>query len=91
MGLSSLRVAGAILWGRASGPVGLALEALQECGCSCEVFSQSLPMREVLVSAGIGNIPAGLGGATRTYLAFVCVRCTSKRCSRASSPRDWAR
>jgi hypothetical protein len=41
----------------------------------------------VLVSADIGNIPAGLGGATRTYLAFICVRRISRRCSCASSPK----
>jgi hypothetical protein len=81
----------AIPWGRASGPAGLAPEALHERGCSCEVFSQSPPVCEVLVSAGIDNIPAGLGGAMRTYLAHVCVRCTSIRCSHASSPRAWAR
>jgi hypothetical protein len=80
----------AIPWGRASGPVGLAPEALQECGCSCKVFSQSLPVCEVLVSAGIGNIPAGHGGAMRTYLAYVCARCISRGCSRALS-RTWAR
>jgi hypothetical protein len=44
-----------------------------------------------LVSVGIGNIPAGLGGATRTYLAFVCVRRSSRLCSRASNPQAWAR
>jgi hypothetical protein len=31
-------VAGAIPWGRASGPASLASEALQERGCSCKVF-----------------------------------------------------
>jgi hypothetical protein len=31
-------VAGAISWGRATGPVGLAPEALQERGCSCKGF-----------------------------------------------------
>jgi hypothetical protein len=31
-------VAGAIPWGRASGPAGLAPEALQERGCSCKGF-----------------------------------------------------
>jgi hypothetical protein len=81
----------AIPWGRASGPAGLAPEALQERGCSCKVFSQSLPVCEVLVSAGIDNIPAVLGGAMRTCFTFVCVRCISKRCSHASSPRAWAR
>jgi hypothetical protein len=44
----------------------------------------------VLVSAGIGNIPAGLSSAMRTRLAFICVRCISRWCSRASSPRTWA-
>jgi hypothetical protein len=31
-------VAGAIPWGHASGPAGLAPEAFQEPGCSCKVF-----------------------------------------------------
>jgi hypothetical protein len=31
-------VAGAILWGRASGPAGLAPKALLERRCSCKVF-----------------------------------------------------
>jgi hypothetical protein len=31
----------AILWGCASGPAGLALEALQERGCFCKVFAGS--------------------------------------------------
>jgi hypothetical protein len=78
-------------WGRASAPVGVAPEALQERGCSCKVFSQSLSVCEVLVSADIGNISAGLGGALRTYLACVCVWCIARRCSHASSPRAWAR
>jgi hypothetical protein len=60
-------VAGAIPWGRASGPAVLAPEALQERGCSYKVFSQDLPVCEMLVSAGIGNILVGLGGATRMY------------------------
>jgi hypothetical protein len=34
----------AISWGHASRPAGLAPEALQERGCSCKVFSQSLPV-----------------------------------------------
>jgi hypothetical protein len=54
-------------------------------------FSQSLPVCEVLVSADVDNISAGLGDAMRTYLACICVRCIAKRCSRASSPRAWAR
>jgi hypothetical protein len=75
MGPSSLLVAGGTPWGRASGPTGLALEALQERGCSCKVFSQSLSVCGVLVSADISNIPASLGGGTHTYLAFVRVQC----------------
>jgi hypothetical protein len=78
-------------WGHASAPAGVAPEALQERGCSCKVFSQSMPVCKVLVSPSVDNISAGLGGAMRTYLAYVCVRCISKRCSRASSPRAWAR
>jgi hypothetical protein len=62
-------------WGRTSAPAGVAPEALQE------------PVCEVLVSAGFGNISAGLGGTMRTCLAHVCVRCISRRCSLASSPR----
>jgi hypothetical protein len=62
-------VAGVIPWGRASGPAGLAPEAMQERGCSCKVFSQVLLVCGVLVSADIGNIPAGLGGAACTCLA----------------------
>jgi hypothetical protein len=38
MGRSSPLVADAILWGRASGLVGLAPEALQERGSSCKGF-----------------------------------------------------
>jgi hypothetical protein len=70
-----------IPWGHASGPTGLDPEALQERGCSCKVFLQSLPVCEVLVSAGIDNIPAGLSAAMRI----------SRMCSRVSSPRAWAR
>jgi hypothetical protein len=55
-GTFSPLVAGVIPGGRASGPAGLAPEALQERGCSCKVFSQDLPVCGVLVSAGIGDI-----------------------------------
>jgi hypothetical protein len=75
----------AISWGRASAPAGVSPEALQASGCSCRVFLQSLPVCEVLVSAGVGNISAGLGGAMHTYLAHIC-----HACSHASSPRAWA-
>jgi hypothetical protein len=43
---------------------------LQERGSSCKVFSQDLLVCGVLVSAGIGDISAGLGGATCAYLAL---------------------
>jgi hypothetical protein len=39
-------------------------------GALARVFSQDLPACGVLVSTGIGNVPASLGGATRTYLAL---------------------
>jgi hypothetical protein len=77
----------AVPWGCASTPAGVAPEALQECGCYCKVFSQSLPVCKVLVSVGVDNISAGLSGAMRTYLAYVCVQCIARRCSCASSPR----
>jgi hypothetical protein len=38
IGRSSLLVANAFPWGRVSGPVGLAPEALQERECSCRGF-----------------------------------------------------
>jgi hypothetical protein len=77
----------AIPWGRASGRTGLASKPCRSVGASARFFPQDLPVCEGLVSAGIGDIPVGLGGAMHTYLAFVCVRCISRGCSRASSPR----
>jgi hypothetical protein len=38
IGRSSLLFANAVLWGRVSGPAGLAPEALQERECSCRGF-----------------------------------------------------
>jgi hypothetical protein len=69
MGRSSPLVADAILWGRASRPAGLAPEAFRSVGAPARVFTKDPPACGVLVSAGIGDIPAGLGGATRTTLA----------------------
>jgi hypothetical protein len=69
-GTFSPLVAGFIPRCHASEPAGLAPEALQERGCSCKVFSQVPPVCGVLVSSGIGDIPAGLGGATCRYLAL---------------------
>jgi hypothetical protein len=63
-------VAGAIPWGCASRPAGLAPKPCRSMGAPARVFTHDLPACGVLGSAGIGNIPAGLGGATRTYLAL---------------------
>jgi hypothetical protein len=90
MGHSSLLDVVLFRGGGASAPAGVAPEALQERGCSCKVFWQSQPVCEVLVSAGFGNISVSLGGAMRTFLAYVYVRCVARRCSRALSPRAWA-
>jgi hypothetical protein len=54
-------------WGRASGPAGLAPEALEECIYSFNVFPQHSSLCEVLVPAGIGDVSAGLGGSMRAY------------------------
>jgi hypothetical protein len=81
MGLSSLVVACVIPCGRASGPVGLAPEALEECVYSFKVFSAASSSCEAFVSAGLGI-------AIRMRLTFVCVRCIARRCSLASSPRE---
>jgi hypothetical protein len=67
MGRSSLLVAALCRGGRASGPVGLAPEALEECLYSFKVFLQCLSSCEVLVSAGIGDVSAGFSGANHTY------------------------
>jgi hypothetical protein len=80
----------AIPWGRASGPAGLAPEALEECVHSFKVFSAALSSCEAFVPAGLSDISAGLGGAIHMCLTFACVRCISRRCSLASSPRAWA-
>jgi hypothetical protein len=55
----------AIPWGRASGPVGLAPEALEECVYSSKVFSAASSLCEVFISAGLGGVSAGLGGTIR--------------------------
>jgi hypothetical protein len=58
-------------------------------GAPARFFTQDLPACGVLVLVGIGDIPAGLGGATRTYLALSAFD-APQRCSRASNPRAWA-
>jgi hypothetical protein len=40
---------------------------LEECAYSFKVFSAALPLRKVLVSAGIGDVSAGFGGVMRMY------------------------
>jgi hypothetical protein len=76
MGRSSPPVAGAIPWGRACGPAGLAPEALQERGCSCKGFYTG--------SAGVRGVSFN---RHRQYSSpprrchtevsgIVCVRCT---------------
>jgi hypothetical protein len=55
----------AIPWGRYSGPAGLAPEALEECVYSFKVFSTASSLCEVFISAGLGGVSAGLGGAIR--------------------------
>jgi hypothetical protein len=49
-------------------------------------FAKSAGVRGV-VSAGVGNISADLGGALRLYLACIYIWCIARRYSRASSPR----
>jgi hypothetical protein len=43
--------------------VGLALEALEECVYSFKVFSAASSLCEVFISADLGGVSAGLGGA----------------------------
>jgi hypothetical protein len=57
----------AISWGRASGPAGLDPKALEECVYSFKVFSATSLLCEVFISAGLGSVSAGLGGAMRMY------------------------
>jgi hypothetical protein len=45
----------AIPWGRASRPVGLAPEALEECVYSFKVFSAASSLCEVFISVGLGG------------------------------------
>jgi hypothetical protein len=91
MGLSSLLVASAVPWDRASGAAGLAPEVLKECVFSFKVLSASLSLCEAFVPVGLGDVLAGLSGAIRMRMTFTCFWCISRRCSLASSPRAWAR
>jgi hypothetical protein len=69
-------VADAIPWGRASGPAGLAPEALQVCGCSCKGFyTGSTSVRGVSFSQR-----RQYSSRPRRYhthvSGVVCIRCT---------------
>jgi hypothetical protein len=69
-------VAGAIPWGRTSGPAGLAPEALQERGCSCKVFfTGSAGVRGVSFSRHLRYFSRPQRCHTH-MLGIVCVRCT---------------
>jgi hypothetical protein len=78
----------AVPWGRASTAVGVAPKALQERGCSCKVFPQRLSVCEVLVSTGIGDVSASLGGAVRMYQHSSTFGASPGGV--ALSPRAWA-
>jgi hypothetical protein len=74
IGHSSLLVANVFPRGRASGPAGLAPEALQERECSCRGFSRGiLSVGVVHVSTSIGDVSAGFGDARATDT--IRVRC----------------
>jgi hypothetical protein len=77
----------AVPWERASGPTGLAPEALEKCVESFRVFSHSV----VILRAVGSNRHWQYFSRPRRHHAHVltpaCVRCTSRRCSRTSSPR----
>jgi hypothetical protein len=80
----------AVPWGHASAPTGVAPEALQERGCTCKVFSATFfSVRGVSFSRRqrCFSRPRRCRAHVSTP---VCVRCISRRCSRASSPRAWA-
>jgi hypothetical protein len=80
MGLSSLLVAMSFRGGRASAPAGVAPEALEEQGCSYKVFPQCF--------VSVRGVSFSRPQRCRAHVpTFVCVRCVSRRCSRASSPR----
>jgi hypothetical protein len=55
-----------IPWGRASAPAGVAPKPWRSAGSRARFFDAELPAREASVSAGIGNISAGLDDLTRT-------------------------
>jgi hypothetical protein len=84
-------VAGASPWGRASGPVGLAPEALQERECSCKgFFARSTSVRGVSFNQH-RQCSSSASVVPRAH-NWHCLRPVHpRRCSRVSSPRAWAR
>jgi hypothetical protein len=55
-----------------------------------EFFRETLQRAGCFISTGIGNVPAGLGAPhARVWRCLHSV--LPRRCSRASSPRAWAR
>jgi hypothetical protein len=79
----------AVPWGHASAPTGVAPEAMQERGCSCKPFSQSLSVCEVLFQpASVVFQPASAVPCARIDTRLCWVH--DRKCSRASSPRAWA-
>jgi hypothetical protein len=77
-------------WGRASTPVGVAPEALQERGCSCKVFSATFVSVQGVSFSRHRRCFSWPQWCRAHVSALVCVRCISRRCSHASSPRAWA-
>jgi hypothetical protein len=73
----------AIPWGCASAPTGVAPEALEKCAYSCKVFPQR--------AASVRGVGFGRPRWCHAHVsAFAYVRCMSRRCSYALSPRAWA-
>jgi hypothetical protein len=66
MGRSSLLVANAVPWGRVSGPAGLAPKLCRSVSAPAGFFRETHQRAGCLFQLASGNVPADLGGATRT-------------------------
>jgi hypothetical protein len=77
-------------WGRTSAPAGVAPEALQERGCSCKIFSATFVSVRGVSFSRHQRCFSRPQRCCEHVSTVVCVRCISRRCSRASSPRAWA-
>jgi hypothetical protein len=84
-----LLVANAFPWGRVSGPAGLAPEALQECDCSCRGFFASFHQ----CAEHLFQLASAMFRRLRSHAHdwYFSRSLHPRRCSRASSPRAWAR